>query len=149
MSKIELSDPLPENVLEYPYDATLDVATEFEAAMECATQSGKRVLVNFGANWCPDARILCTVLELPALQSFIHTQFETVMIDVGRYDMNMDMVEHLGFSNGLEGVPTILILDADGRTLNAGEETRWRTARQSTPQDIADYFSKFAPTGAQ
>ena len=143
-----MPDSFPGDVLDTPYDTGLDAKVALAAVFQTVEQTGKRALINLGANWCPDARLLCATLALPHLAAFIDEAFESVAINVGRYDTNMDIVEQLGFENGLEGVPTVLVTDSKGRRFNAGEETRWRTTRASSPQAIADYFIRFSSQGA-
>ena len=139
-----MPDTFPETIDQAPYPTEIDALAELEAAFECAAENGKRVLVNLGANWCPDARLLCAVMVSPDLEGFLSEAYEIVRISVGRYDQNMDLVAEMGFANGLEGVPTILICDTDGSVLNSDAVYRWRTARQSTSQQMADYFFDYS-----
>ena len=43
-----------------------------------------------------------------------------------------------------EGVPRVVILDLKGRVLNFDSNDRWRTARETDPQEIFNYFQEFA-----
>ena len=127
-----------------PYSVTADARAELDAAFARAAQTDKRVLVKFGGNWCPDCRILAGMMELPTFAQMLDEHYEVVAIDVGRYDRNQDLVERLGFSEGLEGVPTVVIVTADGAVINAGAATEWRTARERDPQEALDYFHRYA-----
>ena len=144
MTAPTIEAPMPDTISETPYDDTLDAGAALTAAFERASATGKRVVVNFGANWCPDARALCAMLAMPALNAFMLRHFEIVTINVGRYDSNMDLVAQLGLTEGLEGIPTVLIAEADQTLINLDIATRWRTARDATPQEIVDYFAPFA-----
>jgi thiol-disulfide isomerase/thioredoxin len=123
-----------------PYDESMDAMAELDAAFERAAANGRRVLVVLGASWCPDCRILAGMMEIPALKVFMDAAYETVRIPVGRYDRNMDAAARLGFSDGLEGVPAVVILAPDGLRVNADTVYDWRSARTCTPQEAADYF---------
>lgn len=136
-SNVQVSAP------EAPYDAGLDAHAAVDAAFERARADGKRVLVNFGGNWCPDCRILSGMMEIPAFAAFLDAHYEVVKIDVGRYDRNMDVAARFGFA-GLDGVPTIAVADADGRIVNTGAAAEWRTARERDPQEALDYFARYA-----
>jgi len=127
-----------------PYDVNADARAALDAAFARAAENDKRVLVKFGGNWCPDCRILAGMMELPVFADMLEEHYEVVAIDVGRYDRNQDLVERLGFSEGLEGVPTVMIVTADGAVVNAGAATEWRTARERDPQEALDYFHRYA-----
>src|SRR5215469_5747902 len=47
-----LPKPLP-----YPYDENADAAARLTKAFANAKASGRRVLVDFGGNWCADCRV--------------------------------------------------------------------------------------------
>ena len=128
---------------EAPYDAALDAQAGVDAAFAQAQAEGKRVLVKFGGNWCPDCRILAGMMELPAFAAFIDQAYVVVSVDVGRYDRNMDVVERFGFE-ALEGVPTVVVATADGHVVNRASAAEWRTARERDPQEAADYFFELA-----
>jgi hypothetical protein len=63
-------------------------------------------------------------------------------IDVGEYTRNMSLMEPLGLASQ-EGIPRIVILDLDGGSINLETNDQWRSARQSDPQDIFEYFQTF------
>ena len=130
--------------VEQPYDADLDAQAALDAAFDQAQRAGKRVLIVFGGAWCPDCRILAGMLKLSALQAFLHQAYEVVEIDVGRYDLNQDVVARAGFHDGLEGAPTVIIATEHGAVVNRQSSADWRTARARTAQDLADYLHAYA-----
>lgn len=114
---------------------------------EYAARSGKRVLAVFGADWCPDARRFASVLALPQLQDFLRERYEVVLIDVGRYDKNLDLAASYGLDK-VEGAPAIIVADSDGRVINPGGAYDWRTARSRRPQEFADFLAVYAEAPA-
>src|SRR5687768_5944101 len=71
----------------YPLgDARADIA----AATAAAKRDGKHVILDFGADWCPDCRVLDVVLKDPVVKPFVEANFHIVRIDVGRRDRNGD-----------------------------------------------------------
>lgn len=140
VTKLEaLPKPLP-----YPYDKKADATAHVREAFERAKQSGKRVLVDFGANWCPDCRILAGVLELPEVKSFLAMHYEVVNVDVGRFDRNMALVRRFGIAQ-LSGVPTIVIANADGTPVTMTTSADLAGPQGVTPQAIADWLARWAP----
>ena len=137
-SLAELPRPLP-----LPYDERADATAELDAAFARAKASGKRVLVDFGGNWCGDCRVLAGVMELPEVAAFLRAHYEVVEVDVGRLDKNTDLVARLGVEK-LKGVPTVVIADSTGRPLNVTNSADLTNARAMSPQGIADWLARFA-----
>lgn len=144
MTRLIISDPMPDEMDQTPYDSSVDAHGRWAGAFTRAESNAKPVLINFGANWCPDARAFCAMLTLPGLHDYLHANYEVLTLDVGRYDLNMDLVARAGLDEGLEGVPTIVILSPDGQVLNPDRISQWRTARQASPQDVADFLVEFS-----
>lgn len=134
----QLPAPLP-----YPYTENADAKLAVSQAFTRAKTSGKRVLIDFGGNWCPDCRILAGVMQLPEIRSFVANHYEIVTVDVGRFDRNLDLVSKFGIAK-LQGVPTVVIADADGRTINITNTADLANARAMTPQGIADWLARWA-----
>ena len=105
-------------------------------------QNKKQPIVIFGANWCPDARLLEAVLQLPSVKQFLDGACSILNVDVGNYERNIELFKF--FDVGIEtGIPRVFILDINGETLNMDSNDRMRTAREQSPQDIFDYLQDF------
>ena len=102
----------------------------------------KQPVIIFGANWCPDARLLEAVLQLPSVQNFLNPKCNILNVDVGDYEINTELFKY--FDPEIEtGIPRVFILDINGKTLNIDSNDKMRTARQQSPQEIFDYFQDF------
>ena len=107
-----------------------------------AVQERKQPIVIFGANWCPDARLLEAVLQLPSVQNFLNPKCNILNVDVGDYEINIELFKY--FDPEIEtGIPRVFILDINGKPLNIDSNDKMRTARQQSPQEIFDYFQDF------
>src|SRR5262249_24204714 len=51
-----------------PYDATRNAAADVQEALAAANADGKRVLLDFGANWCPDCIALDRFFREPSVR---------------------------------------------------------------------------------
>ena len=129
----ELVDPLP-----FPYER---IAITEPQVMDFISHSkvGNQSIIIFGANWCPDCRILEGTLLLPTVRSFIKDNFSVLHIDVGKYDINMNLLELLGIPKQ-EGIPRVVIFGKENNALNMDSTDQWRSARQNKAQEIFDYF---------
>jgi thiol-disulfide isomerase/thioredoxin len=134
----QLETPLPT-----PYDDRADADAALAATIARAKASGKRVLIDLGGNWCTDCRILAAVMELPELKPFIAKHYEVVEIDVGRMNKNMQIPAKYGVTK-LAGVPTVLIVDTNGKLINATNSADLADARSMNPQGIANWLARFA-----
>ena len=102
----------------------------------------KQPVVIFGANWCPDARLLEAILQLPSVRQFLDAKCNILNIDVGDYEINTELFKY--FDPEIEtGIPRVFILDINGKALNIDSNDKMRTARQQSPQEIFDYFQEF------
>ena len=78
------------------------------------TQESKQPIIIFGANWCPDARLLEAVLQLPSIQNFLNPKCAILNVDVGDYEINTELFKY--FNPKIEtGIPRVFILDINGR----------------------------------
>jgi thiol-disulfide isomerase/thioredoxin len=132
----QLAKPLP-----LPYDENADAEATVKGAMKQAKAHRKLVLIDLGGNWCPDCRILAGVMALPKLKAFLHQHFEIAMVDIGRYDRNMQIPARYGIERP-EGVPALLVIDpASNILLNPGHTSALKKARSMTPQALADWLA--------
>ena len=72
--------PLP-----LPYERK-EVSTE-ELKKFIQNTKDKQAVVIFGANWCPDCRILAGTLKLPSVDKFIRENYSIMHVDLGKYDI--------------------------------------------------------------
>lgn len=101
-----------------PYDERANARIDIEDAMRSARNSGKNMLVVYGANWCAD----CLRLD-----SRIHDdngllgdrRYVIVKIDVGRFDKNVDLAQLHGNPIS-KGIPGAAVVSPEGQTLYSG-----------------------------
>ena len=81
------------------------------------TSIKKQPIIIFGANWCPDARLLEGVLHLPSVKNFIDMHCDVLNIDVGNYEINTELFRF--FDSAIkDGIPRVFILNLKGETIN-------------------------------
>ena len=126
-----------------PYDEKADADAAVAAAFARARRSGKRVLIDLGGNWCPDCIVLANIMRLPEVAPFLAAHYEVVAVDVGRFDKNLQIPARFGITKRLEGVPSVLIAEPDGRLVNRGHVSALADARSMTPQAIIDWLARW------
>ncbi len=144
MIKLNNNDQMPV-IMPSLYDGT-DVSKDtLDSFITNTLNEEKQPLFLFGANWCPDAQCLDAILRLPTFESYLNEHFAMMRIDVGEYNRNMSLMEPLGLASQ-EGIPRVIVLDLKGEPINLETNDRWRSARQSDPQDIFEYFQNLKRT---
>lgn len=139
-SYAQLKTPLP-----YPYNEKADASADVDRALARAKASGKRVMIKMGGNWCGDCRILAATLALPEMKAWVSKNFETVDVDVGRMDKNLQVPARYGITTKLEGVPAILIVDpkTGQQLVSKAQVADLADARHMAPQDLANWLAKY------
>lgn len=132
-----LITPLP-----LPYDEKVVDSLQLDEFIDLSISRGKQPVVIFGGNWCPDCRILEGTLAMPTIKKFLQQHYQVMHIDIGRYDRNMDLMDHLNIESK-KGVPRVVILDLEKNIVNSSTSSEWTTARDRKQQEIYNYFQKF------
>lgn len=123
-----------------PYDEGADADAKVEAAFARARESGKRVMIVLGGNWCPDCIILANVSALPEVASWLDRHFERVSVDVGRFDRNLQIPARFGITDRLKGVPTVLVATPEGKLINPQDPFTLANSTTMTPQSIVNWL---------
>jgi thiol-disulfide isomerase/thioredoxin len=135
----ELKTPLP-----YPYDELANADAQVAKARAKAKASGKLLMIDLGGNWCGDCRVLAGTVELPAMKVFMDKHYEVVNVDVGRFNHNLQVPAHYGFTKRLVGVPTLLVVDPrTDKLLNRDDVFALASAGDMSPKALADWLARW------
>ena len=95
-----------------PSQAKADLA----AGLKAAAQAHKRIIVDFGGNWCGDCQVLDIYFHNAQNAPILESNFVLVHINIGRMDENLDIAERFGIPVTL-GVPALAVLSPGGKIL--------------------------------
>jgi len=113
---------------------------DLDAAIAQAHRQHKRVLVDFGGDWCGD----CQVLDIYAHQSpnaeLLAKYFVKVNINIGHIDTNFDIAKRCGVD--LHGVPALAVLDNRGNVI-FGQHNEFSNMRNMNSSDLTDFLNKW------
>jgi thiol-disulfide isomerase/thioredoxin len=139
-SYAELKPPVP-----YPYNEQANADRDVARAKARARKLHKLLMIDLGGNWCADCRLLtATIEQAPELRAFVEKHYVVVLVDVGRFDKNLQIPAHYGVTTRLEGVPALLIVDPKSdKLLDPGVVSDIQDARNMTPQALADFIAKW------
>lgn len=105
------------------YDEKADAKAEIAAALAKAKKENRRVLVQWGANWCGWCHKLHGTFTTDAkTRRVLMYEYDVVLVDIGRFDKNMDLAASYGADLKNAGVPFLTVLDAEGKAI-ANQET--------------------------
>jgi len=98
------------------YNEKADAQADLQAALKRAKADNKRVLIQWGGNWCGWCVLLHERFTTDAeLRRKLLYEYEYLPIDVGHMDKNKDIVERCQAT--LKGVPYLTVLDGDGKVI--------------------------------
>jgi len=124
-----------------------------DQAIARAQKENKRIVLIFGANWCPWCRRLHRAFtEAPAVLAQLRDDFVLVHIDANtRNDRKRNAAVQERYGNPIQkhGLPVLVVLDGDGKHLATRE-----TSSLSAPTDeevarrVAAFLAQWAPPPA-
>ena len=142
MSVIINSNEYPHIPYPEPYKEIKVTLNELREFIKKSVDQNKQSLVIFGANWCPDAKFLEAVMQLPTVNSFLKKYVNILNIDIRKYEINTELFNFFD-SDIKDGIPRVFIMDKRGLNINLDSNDTMRMARELSTQEIFNYFQEF------
>lgn len=99
------------------YDENADAKTQIAAAVAKAKKENRRVLIQWGGNWCSWCLLLHkTMTSDSAISRELLYEYVVVHVDAGKDDKNVDLIKSYGGPADL-AFPHLTVLDADGKVI--------------------------------
>jgi thiol:disulfide interchange protein len=126
------------------YPGPSRAAADIEDALREAARSHRRVLVDFGGDWCTDCKVLDAYMRRPEIAP-LAAKFVVVHVNVGAHgiDRNFDVAERFGIPLK-KGVPALAVLDAKGRVVYSQKSGEFESMRHMDPASVHDFLAKWA-----
>jgi thiol-disulfide isomerase/thioredoxin len=117
---------------------------EITAALKEAAQTHKRVLLDFGGNWCGDCQVLEIYFHSARNAPILNANFVLVHVNVGEYDANLDLAQKYGIP--LEkGVPAMVVLSDTGKLLYSQKGGEFEKMGRMEPTDVTRFLVQWKP----
>jgi thiol:disulfide interchange protein len=124
-----------------PSQAKSDIA----AALRTASASQKRVLLDFGGNWCGDCIVLDMYIHNPQNLPILQSNFVLVHVNVGHMDANTDIAAR--YKIPLEkGVPALAVLDGHGKLLYSQKDGEFERMGSMQAGAVTSFLVQWKPT---
>jgi thioredoxin 1 len=121
-----------------------EAKSEISSALAAAAKDHKRVLLVFGGNWCYDCHVLDTTFRSKAFAPIVNASYHIVHVNVGNYDANLDLADKYQIPLK-KGVPSLAILDADGKLVVSQKQGEFESTVRIGPEDVLDFLKKWKP----
>lgn len=126
------------------YDESADGSEQIAAALAVAKSENKRVLLQFGANWCVWCHLLHDLFQDdPGIQEALAAHYVVVLIDVNQ-GHNSVVDEVYGNPTRL-GLPVLVVLDAEGRLLTTQNTADLEEGRGHDPEKVLAFLEDWTP----
>ena len=120
------------------YDESADGSKQIADALDNATKEHKRILLQFGPNWCGWCHKLHHVFETDkSIAEELKSDYVVVMIDVNK-GHNNDIDTKYGHPTRF-GLPAIVVLDADGKQLITQDTGKLEEGDHHSPVKVMVY----------
>ena len=129
------------------YSDTADAKEEIRHAVLKAAAEHKRVLLDFGGNWCGDCQLLNIYFQDPSNAALLAANYVLVDVSVGQYDKNLDVVRKYGIPLN-KGVPALAVLDGAGRVVYAQRNGEFESMRKLDSSVVSEFLEKWKPKAA-
>jgi len=124
-----------------PSSARADLA----AALKTAAATHRRVLLDFGGNWCGDCQVLDLYMHDPKNQPLVEANFVVVHVNVGHIDANLDLAEKYGVPLN-KGVPALAVLSDHGALLYSQKNGEFEAMRHMESSALTDFLMQWRPS---
>ena len=124
----------------YPLPA--QARTELAAALAAAAANHKRIILDFGGNWCTDCHVLDHYFHDAANAPLLQASYILVHINVERMTENLDIAERYQIPLR-KGVPALAVLGEKGELLYSQKTGEFETMRSMQSSAVTDFLVRW------
>jgi thiol:disulfide interchange protein len=124
------------------YDEKADGSQQIAVALEAAKKENKRVLLQFGANWCIWCHRLHNLCQTNSdISAKLRDAYIVVLIDVNKgHNKEVD----IRYDNPTRfGLPALVVLDADGKALVTEDSGKLEEGDHHDPKKVLAFLNEW------
>jgi len=128
-----------------PEQAPADLA----AGLKTAAAQHKRVILDFGGNWCGDCKVLDLYFHDPANKPLLEANYVLIHVNIGLHgiDTNQQIAERYQVPLA-KGVPALAVLDEHGKLLYSQRTGEFESMRHMESSAVTSFLVQWKPTKA-
>ena len=126
------------------YPAPAQAKADLAAALKTAAATHKRVLIDFGGNWCGDCQVLDIYFHDPANRPILDANFVLVHVNIGRVDENLDIAKKYAVPLD-KGVPALAVLSEKGTLLYSQKGGEFEAMRRMESSAVTSFLVQWKP----
>jgi thioredoxin 1 len=140
---------LPQPVESKPnlYPDPSEARTDIGLAISVAAREHRRVLLDFGGNWCYDCHVLDETFHYPDVAKILDPNYVVVHINIGQYDANLDLAQKYQIPLK-KGVPSLAVLDSHGRLLVSQKNGDFENTTRIGLGDVERFLETWKPSSS-
>jgi thiol:disulfide interchange protein len=129
------------NIYPDPAQAQSDLA----AALHTAAATHKRILLDFGGNWCGDCQVLDLYFHDAPNRPILEANYVLVHVNVGHMDANLDIAERFGVPVH-KGVPALAVLSDSGTLLYSQRGGEFEAMSHMQSSAVTSFLVQWKPS---
>lgn len=118
--------------------------TDLAAALTTAAHTHKRILLDFGGNWCGDCQALDLYFHDAGNLPVLEANFVLVHVNVGHMDANLDLAAKYEIPLR-KGVPALAVLDEKGALLYSQKSGEFEAMRRMESSEVTKFLVQWRP----
>jgi len=134
------SSPVPHT--KHIYSETADPNADVAAGLAQAKREHKRVILDFGGDWCGDCQVLDIYFHQAPNGDLLERNFVLVHVWIGQMDRNLDVAAKYGVPIS-RGVPALAVLGADGKVLYSQATGQFADMRHMDPNSVTEFLNQW------
>jgi thioredoxin 1 len=127
------------------YPAVSAAKADIAAALTEARKEHKRVLIDFGGDWCGDCQVLDLYMHQPPNDALLNNNYVLVHVNIGNHmEENIDVAQMYGASLA-HGVPALAVVTADGKVVYGQKNGEFEAMRRMDPKSVTEFLQQWKP----
>jgi thiol:disulfide interchange protein len=129
-------------VKKHIYSETANPSADIAAALKKARAEHKRVLLDFGGDWCGDCQVLDIYFHQSPNADLLAKHFVLVHIYIGHMDRNLDVPRKYEVPIN-KGVPALAVLDAHGKLLYSQQTGQFENMGNISSSSVTAFLNQW------
>ena len=121
------------------YPAPGQAKSDLAAALAASAAAHKRIILDFGGNWCPDCHVLDLYFHDSVNKPILETHYILVHVNIGRMNENLDIAERYQIPLR-KGVPALAVLGERGELLYSQRTGEFEAMRGMQSSAVTDFL---------